>query len=196
LAALSRPLRAATAPASVLGDEIDLGRWLHPVPVAGVFEDSDWCIWCGSAVRGDDGNYRLFYSRRPSRLGRLARVTHSEVARAACASPTGPYRHAGVVLPACGEKSRDGSRTRNPNIFRVGKKLCLYHMRNVGDGIVPAKRLKRIHRNHQRIGVATADSPAGPWTRFDHPAVDISADRDASDVLMTLNPVTCVRFDG
>lgn len=35
-------------------------------------------------------------------------------------------------------------------------------MGNVGDGIVPPKSLNWTHRNHQRIGVAIADSPAGP----------------------------------
>lgn len=44
----------------------------------------------------------------------------------------------------------------------VGKKFCLYYMGNVGDGIVPPKSLNWTHRNHQRIGVAIADSPAGP----------------------------------
>jgi len=61
---------------------------------------------------------------------------------------------------------------------------------------VPPKSLNWTHRNHQRIGVALADSPAGPWTRFDHPVVDISADHDAPDALMTSNPAACVRPDG
>ena len=187
-------LRAASA--AGLGEDGNLSPWLQPVPVGGVFEDPAWCIWCGSAVRGDDGKYHLFYSRWPSRLGHLAWVTHSEVARAVSDSPTGPYRHADVVLPARGEKFWDGSCTHNPTILRVGKKFCLYYMGNVGDGVVPAKGLNWIHRNHQRIGVATADSPAGPWTRRDHPVIDISADHDAPDALMTSNPATCVRPDG
>jgi hypothetical protein len=84
-------------------------------------------------------------------------------------------------------------------------------MGNVGDGVVPSagvpakaggavvphtSGLNWTHRNHQRIGVALADSPAGPWTRFDQPVVDISADKDAPDALMTSNPATCVRPDG
>ena len=188
-----RALRAA--PASALGDT-DLSQWLQPVPPGAVFEDPAWCIWCGSAVRGDDGKYHLFYSRWPSKLGHYAWVTHSEVARAVADSPTGPYRHADVVLPARGEKFWDGSCTHNPTILRVGKKFCLYYMGNVGDGVVPAKGLNWTHRNHQRIGVAIADSPAGPWTRFDRPVVDISPDNDAPDALMTSNPAACVRPDG
>ncbi len=188
-----RALHAATA--SALGD-IDFSQWLQPVPAGAVFESSDWCIWCGSAVRGDDGKYHLFYSRWPSKLGHYAWVTHSEVARAVADSPNGPYRHVDVVLPARGEKFWDGSCTHNPTILRVGKKFCLYYMGNVGDGVVPPKSLNWTHRNHQRIGVALADSPAGPWTRLDRPVIDISPESDAPDALMTSNPAACVRPDG
>lgn len=187
--------RLRAAPASVLGEDADLSQWLQAVPSGAVFEDPDWCIWCGSAVRGDDGKYHLFYSRWPSRLGHLAWVTHSEVARAVADSPTGPYRHVEVVLPARGNTFWDGSCTHNPTILRVGKKFCLFHMGNYGDGVVQ-KPLNWTHRNHQRIGVAVADSPAGPWRRLDHPVVDISADYDAPDALMTSNPAVCVRPDG
>ena len=193
-AGLPSALRAATA-ARGLGDDLDFSRWLQPVPAGAVFEDPAWCIWCGSAVRGDDGKHHLFYSRWPSRLGHKAWVTHSEVARAVADSPTGPYRHVEVVLPARGEKFWDGSCTHNPTIVRVGKKFCLYYMGNYGDGVVQ-QPLNWTHRNHQRIGVAIADSTAGPWTRFDQPVVDISADHAAPDALMTSNPAVCVRPDG
>jgi hypothetical protein len=188
--------RLSAAPSAALGDAVDFSRWLQPVPAGAVFESPDWCIWCGSAVRGDDGNYHLFYSRWPSKLGHLAWVTHSEVCRAVAAAPTGPYRHVDVVLPARSERFWDGSCTHNPTILRVGKKFCLYYMGNYGDGVVPPKNLNWTHRNHQRIGVALADSPAGPWQRFDKPVVDISADHAAPDALMTSNPAVCVRPDG
>lgn len=186
----------AATPSGGLGDDLDFSRWLQPVPAGAVFENPDWCIWCGSAVQGDDGKYHLFYSRWPSRLGHYAWVTHSEVAHAVADSPNGPYRHVDVVLPARGQKFWDGSCTHNPTILRVGKKFCLYYMGNVGDGIVPPKGLNWTHRNQQRIGVAIADSPAGPWTRSDRPVVDISADPAAPDALMTSNPAVCVRPDG
>ena len=43
---------------------------------------------------------------------------------------------------------------------------------------MPPKSLNWTHPNHRRIGVAIAENPVGPWTRFDRPVVDISADRD------------------
>ena len=120
LASAGTRLQAAPTPAG-LGDDVDFSRWLQPVPAGAVFENSDWCIWCGSAVRGDDGEYHLFYSRWPSKLGHYAWVTHSEVARAVADSPNGPYRHVELVLPARGEKFWDGSCTHNPPILRVGR---------------------------------------------------------------------------
>ena len=57
---LAPRLRAASA--SMLGEDADLSQWLQPVPVGGVFENPDWCIWCGSAVRGDDGKPSHFVS--------------------------------------------------------------------------------------------------------------------------------------
>ena len=188
-------LRADASAAAGLGDEVDLSQWLQPVPPGAVFEHPDWCIWCGSAVRGDDRKFHLFYSRWPRKLGHVAWVTHSEVARAIADSPTGPYRHVEVVLPAREGEFWDGSCTHNPTILRIGKKFCLYYMGNYGDG-VQQKSLNWTHRNHQRIGVAIADSPAGPWIRLDHPVVDVSPDYDAPDALMTSNPSACVRPDG
>jgi hypothetical protein len=193
LAALGAGVRLAGAPAG-LGDP-DFSRWLQPVPPQAFFEDPEYCIWCGSAVRGDDGKYHLFYSRWPRKLGHRAWVTHSEVARAVADEPTGPYRHVEVVLPARGAEFWDGSCTHNPNILRVGKRYCLYYMGNRGDGVVESP-LNWKHRNNQRIGVAIADSPAGPWRRLDRPVVDVSADAEAHDALMTSNPAACVRPDG
>ena len=65
-----------------------------------------------------------------------------------------------------------------------------------GDGVMPPKSLNWTHPNHRRIGVAIAENPVGPWTRFDRPVVDISAHPDAPDALMTSNPAAWVRPDG
>ncbi len=116
--------------------------------------------------------YHMFYSRWPRKLGHLAWVTHSEVAHAVSTSPSGPWQHRDVALPARGTNFWDGSCTRNPTVVRMGGKVYLYYMGNYGDGVV-GKSLNWTHRNHQRIGVAAADSPSGPRTRFDKPVVDI-----------------------
>jgi hypothetical protein len=53
-----------------------------------------------------------------------------------------------------------------------------------------------MHRNHQRVGLAVAENPAGPWKRFDQPIVDITDDKKSFDSLCTTNPAACMRPDG
>lgn len=175
--------------------DFNLSAMIQPVPRTARFADSNFNIWCGSAVKGDDGKYHLFYSRWPRVLGHEAWVTHSEVAHAVSDSPFGPWAHRDVALPARGANYWDGSCTHNPNVLRVGGKFYLYYMGNYGDGAV-RHPLNWEHRNHQRIGVATADSPNGPWRRLDKPVLDVSPDANASDALLTTNPSVAQRPDG
>lgn len=179
----------------VCAAEPDFSALLQPVPTNAVFRDPEFNIWCGSAVRGDDGKCHLFYSRWPRALGHQAWVTHSEVAHAVADQPFGPYRHADVTLPARGKEFWDGLCTHNPTILRAGGKYVLYYMGNTGDGVA-MKSLNWTHRNNQRIGVAVADKPEGPWQRFDRPVLDVSADTNAWDALMVSNPSVCQRPDG
>ncbi len=175
--------------------ELDLHARLQPVPASARFVDPVYNIWCGSAVKGDDGKYHLFYSRWPREFTHQAWVTHSEIAHAVSDSPFGPWRHHDVALAARGTNLWDGCCTHNPNVICIGKKLYLYYMGNYGDGVV-RHPLNWFHRNHQRIGVAVADSPNGPWQRFDKPVLDVSPDTNAPDSLMVANPAVAVRPDG
>ena len=122
-------------------------------------------------------------------------MTHSEIAHAVGDGPLGPFKPAGVVLPARGREFWDGLCTHNPTVLRAGGKYYLYYMGNTGDGVV-RQPLNFIHRNNQRIGVAVADKPEGPWQRFDKPLIDVSPDDDAPDALMVSNPAVCQRPDG
>lgn len=173
----------------------DFAALIQPVPTNAIFRDEQFDIWCGSAVRGDDGKCHLFYSRWPRALGHHAWVTHSEIAHAVADHPLGPYKHADVTLPARGKDFWDGLCTHNPTVLRANGKYYLYYMGNTGDGVA-MKTLNWTHRNNQRIGVAVADKPEGPWQRLDQPVLDISSDTNAWDALMTSNPSVCQRPDG
>ena len=156
--------------ASSTSPDYDFAAMIQPVPITSKFSDPDYYVWCGTMVRGDDGKCHLFYSRWPHKLGFNAWVTHSEVAHAVGDTPLGPFKHKDVALPERGKAFWDGHCTHNPTVQRFGKKFYLYYMGNVGDR-EQTKGLNWVHRNHQRIGVAVADSPDGPWTRFDKPLV-------------------------
>ncbi len=175
--------------------EFDLGAMLRPVPKTAVFRDPEYNIWCGTMVRSEDGKCHLFYSRWPRKLGHNAWVTHSEVAHAVADNPFGPYKHVDVALPVRGKEFWDGLCTHNPTVMKFGTKYYLYYMGNTGDGVA-MKTLNWTHRNNQRIGVAVADSPNGPWTRFDKPLIDVSPDANAPDALMMANPSVTQRPDG
>lgn len=72
--ALPPPVKpsARTSSPSKSGEDYDLAAMLQPVPATAKFSDPDFNIWCGSAVKGDDGKFHLFHSRWPRRslLGR------------------------------------------------------------------------------------------------------------------------------
>lgn len=171
----------------------DFFKMIQPVPETASFRDPGYIVWCGSMIMGDDGKYHLFYSRWPEKLGHFAWVTSSEVAHAVSDSPFGPFSFADVTLPPRGARFWDGLCTHNPTITRFGGKYYLYYMGNTGDG-KQVKGLNWSHRNNQRIGVAVADSPAGPWIRMDQPL--ISPTEGFHDALCMANPSVTQRPDG
>ncbi|QNN25249.1 sucrase [Planctomycetales bacterium ZRK34] len=189
IAALMTLSACAADPATATFDDR-----LEPLPATAIFSDPGHYTWGGSMVRTDDGVCHLLYSRWPKDKGFSAWVTHSEIAHAVADNPLGPYRFVNVALPARGAEFWDGLCTHNPTVQRFGDKYYLYYMGNTGDGKA-TKRLNMIHRNNQRIGVAVADDPAGPWKRFDKPVIDVGPG-DAPDALMTSNPSITKRPDG
>jgi hypothetical protein len=180
-------------PPLAVSQDLDFGGMIQPVPASAKFEDPGFIVWCGTVVRDDEGKFHLFYSRWPRKLGHYAWVTHSEVAHAVADSALGPFRFAGVALPARGTGYWDGLCTHNPTILRFGKRYHLYYMGNTGDGKA-SKELNWTHRNNQRIGVAVADSPNGPWIRSDTPL--IAPTPGFHDALCLANPSVTQRPDG
>jgi hypothetical protein len=184
---------AQTAKAPV--PPLDFPRMMQPIPSSAAFRDPGYYVWCGTMVRGDDGKYHLYYSRWKVSDGFEAWVTRSEVAHAIGDTPNGPFAFHDVALPARGKQFWDGLVTHNPTIHRFGKKYYLYYMGVTGDGVV-MPTLNWEMRNRQRVGVAVADNPNGPWKRFDKPVIDVSADTAAPDSLCATNPSLTQGRDG
>lgn len=176
-----------------VGDDYDFAAMMQPVPATAKFIDGDYFIWCGTMVKGDDGKCHLFYSRWKRPLGFNAWVTHSEIAHAVGETPLGPFRHSDVALPERGNEFWDGHCTHNPTVLRFGKKFYLYYMGNFGDR-KQTQGLNWVHRNNQRIGVAVAESPEGPWQRSDTPLVQPTP--GFHDALCCNNPSVTARPSG
>ena len=177
---------------------VNLRKEIQPVPRTAVMKDDNYFIWCGTMVKHKD-TYHLFYSRWEKKYGFQAWVTRSEIAHATAPTPFGPFTHKDVALPARGSEYWDGLCTHNPTAYKFGSKYYLYYMGNTGDGDdTPGFNgvLNWNHRNNQRIGVAVADTPDGPWKRFDKPIIDASEDPDAPDALMASNPAITQGPDG
>ncbi len=128
----------------------------------------------------DDGIFHLLYSRWKRELGFEAWCTHAEIARATSKNPEGPYEFRDVILPARGGEFWDGHSVYNTCIIRYGEKFYLYYTGNHGSDawrvdrtIKPSTEEWWNQRNNQRIGVAVADHPAGPWRRSDKPLLDV-----------------------
>lgn len=167
---------------------MDFSKKLTPARRESIFRrDNDDYVWCGSATRGDDGLYYLFYSYWPRATGFNGWVTHSRIGCARSESSTGPFVHVTDALPPAGS-GWDRDCTHNPTVIRHGRRYYLYYMGNYGDGTY------WNHRNHQRVGVAYADHPLGPWTRSDRPVMDVTP--GAHDSLMTSNPTVTQTPDG
>jgi len=144
-------------------------------------------------VRTADGLCHLFYSRWPKQEGFSAWVTHSEITHALAQHPLGPYTHVDVALPARGLPYWDGHCTHNPNVLYAAGKYYLYYMGNHGDR-QPVVGLNWTHRNNQRIGVAVADDPNGPWERGAAPLIDVTP--GFADAICCSNPAVAQRPDG
>lgn len=177
--------------------ELDLFSLVQPVPLSAKFINDSSYIWCGSLVKSHiDQKYHLFYSRWPREYGMNAWVTSSEVAHAVSDSPFGPFEHKDVTLPHRGLDYWDGMYSHNPTVHFFDRKYYLYYVGNFGDGKITSPQLNWSHRNNQRIGVAIADDPNGPWQRFDKPLLDISSDTTAFDAQMVANPSMTKMADG
>lgn len=167
---------------------LNFSELMLPVKRHSVFAMEDWCVWCGALARTADGVCHLIFSRWPKHTGHNGWVTHSEFGYATADNPLGPYVFQGVALQGAGGDAWDRDVVHNATLLEAEGKYYLYYMGNYGNGEY------WDHRNHQRVGVAVADHPAGPWQRFDTPCIDVTP--GSHDALMTSNPSVTRRPDG
>ena len=163
--------------------------------------DGYW-VWCGSVIRGDDGRYHMFASRWPSDVSVLHWAVNSEIVRASADRPEGPFRFEEVVLGATGGSAFDARVLHNPCIRRCGEMFLLFYTGSTFDGPTPnhddpapqpSGRWQQAWHN-KRIGLATARSVLGPWTRSKRPILDVRPGH--WDGVITSNPAPCVHEDG
>ena len=112
----------------------------------------------------------------------------------------GPYRFVEKILPnGINPAAWDGRMAHNPTVLRYGNRFLLYYIgttyREENPRITDHDRtLTDAIYQRIRIGVAIADSPAGPWKTLDHPVLEPRPGH--WDHQIVTNPAPCVLPDG
>ncbi len=150
-----------------------------------IFADPDWFQWGGSVVQGEDGKYHMFYARwqRENERGMRGWLFDCQIAHATATRPEGPYSHEKVVLEGFGQPQNerwDAINAHNPCVVKMSdpdtgkKRYYLYYIATRDENDFTNKGKPNDWLDHiinQRIGVAVADTPNGPWKRHDEPVI-------------------------
>lgn len=161
---------------------------LQPVDRNSGFHMDGYFVWCGSAIRV--GNvYHLFASRWPVSTGFPDGYRqHSEIVRGTSSRPEGPYTFEEVVIGPRAQGKWDSAMAHNPAIYRVGDTFVLYY---IGSDFVGSQTRPGAPR--RQIGIATAPSVAGPWTRRNLPLF-LGIESDANNPAAWVEPNGGVRL--
>ncbi|HWA34608.1 MAG TPA: glycoside hydrolase family protein [Cyclobacteriaceae bacterium] len=129
-------------------------------PIGRILERESEYVWCNAPIEGPDGKIHVFFSKWHAAKNMSGWLNGSEIAHAVAATPEGPYEFVETVIaPRAGYF--DATTCHNPHIKKVGDTYYLFYMGN-SNGKTSTKR----------IGLATAPSLNGPWTRRDTPLLE------------------------
>ncbi len=163
-------------------DNLDISSLLQSVDSSNILIDPGYYTWGGSAVRGEDGRYYIFYSRWPhgprvaddDSLNRIFNgfrgwQKYSEIAVAVSENPTGPFRHLKTILKGNFQEDRwDRYTFHNPQINFFEGRYYLYFISNSFNDHIRFTRQLSTEQLHwykynctQRIGVASSSDIAG-----------------------------------
>ncbi len=152
-----------------------------PVAKGTGFAMDGFKVWCGSVIKVGDA-YEMFASRWPaSTKFPEGYRQHSEIVRAEASKPQGPYEFKEVVIGKRAAGKWDSAMAHNPAIYKVGDTFVLYY---IGSDVGSSLR---------QIGIATASSVAGPWTRRDKP-LDLGVAGDANNPAAWFEPDGSVKL--
>ena len=152
-----------------------------PIAQGTGFAMEGYFVWCGSVIKV--GNvYEMFASRWPTATTFPDGYRqHSEIVRAEASRPEGPYTFKQIVIGARAAGKWDSAMAHNPAIYKVGGTFVLYYIgADVGS-------------HYRQVGIATAPSVAGPWTRSDTP-LDLGLAVDANNPAAFFEPDGSVKL--
>lgn len=197
-----RAQKLENLPALKQHSQNELFHRLAKAPRAPAFECEGYWVWGSSVVKGEDGKYHMFVSRFPKSLPfHPGWMVASEIVHAVSDVPEGPYKFSDAALPARGAEYWDGRSTHNPRILKHKGKYYLIYMGSTHpfadptyDELTLSSPWCIVGRSNKRIGLAVADSPYGPWKRFDEPILKTKPGTFYS--YLTSNPSPVIQEDG
>jgi hypothetical protein len=146
-----------------------------PVAKGTGFAMDGYFVWCGSVIKVGD-LYEMFASRWPANTKFPEGYRqHSEIVRAEASKPEGPYVFKQVVIGGRAAGKWDSAMAHNPAIYKVGGTYVLFY---IGSDVGSTRR---------QIGIATASSIAGPWTRREKP-LDLGVAGDSNNPAAWFEP--------
>lgn len=122
-------------------------------------------IWGASVIRDNSGLYHIFASRWPTDCSFKSWLTASSIVRGTATSPEGPFTIEEEITSLKGQ-DWSSKMVHNPTIKKIKDRYYLFY---VGTTFGPdAPEIPEVVNEHparfnQRIGVAVADHPSGPW---------------------------------
>ena len=179
---------------------MDFQKRLQKPDKTNILEQDGYYVWCGSAVKDGAGTYHLFASRWPKDCGAHAWVADSTIIRCEARSPEGPYT---IIEELAVLKSQPwaSEMAHNPTVKKIGDRYYLFYIGTafnretdpLGDNVSFHFHPARLG---QRIGVAVADSPAGPWVPYENNPILSPREKGNWDSMFVTNPSILVERDG
>ena len=153
-------------------------------------------IWCGSVIADEKGCYHMFASRWSKEKTFSGWVTVSKIVRAVSDKPEGPFE---IVeeLDVLNQQDWSAKMTHNPTVTKYKDKYYLFYIGTTyADHVpdVPFEVKNHPARFNQRIGVAYASSPEGPWTPSAANPI-LKPRKDEWDSTFVSNPSVCIVDD-
>jgi len=152
-------------------------------PVGRALEMEGYYIWCNSPIYGPDGKVHVFFSRWIEKKKMGGWINGSEICHAVADTPESEFKFIETILAPRGPGFWDATTCHNPFITKIDDQYCLFFMGN-SNGKTDTKR----------IGLATAPTLDGPWTRPDQPLL-LPGPTGAWDDHCTTNPAV-IKHDG
>ncbi|MBI9017921.1 MAG: alpha-L-fucosidase [Phycisphaerae bacterium] len=160
---------------SSVGDSISVS-FADKLKYIGIaIKDKGWHIWGSSPIIADDGKVHIFAARWSNNVSfEHGWRQYSQIAHYVADSPEGPFKFSDVALEGSGKDTWDRYSPSNPVIAKVDGKYVLVY---IGNSIGVTKGFP-AHPPTQRIGIATSDSPYGPWKKIGKDGLILSPSDD------------------